>query len=519
MADRDIWNDPSWRRRRQLYVQYRQWFDGTKLDATLPIRDSDGQAARRYPLDINLTELGCTIHRDLARGIPDQDDALFVYTSTDRKMGAEKAEELDIIINEGVWIPSHGGPLQQEALLAMMIYGGTVLKLSWEPWEIFDLPYGMAVRLIKNPGNILPRWDWLNPWKLTECYVGYEISAEDAKAKYGINAEAPTALYMEHWTPFKYRIAVDDQVVSVKWEEDVIKLEGENPLGFVPIFYIPHERSVQELFGDSMVPRQRELVLEVNSRVADLADIVRKTLPGVWVGSDLGHSLNVKRVTSGGQLVAQIVDIGRTRPMQGGSAKPVVTPAPTPGLPEELVRFPNALLDFWMMLARISPAVFGLDDTSSGRITGPAIAQRMWTSIAHAITVRCNFADAKTTLDKAILRALVAKKSDLVKLGASVPDGLLPSLIARMNIRQLWHEMIPLDKEIKHREMIERLAGFGISPETYLKAMGIEDVEGERERIVEWMNEQAEVEEKYKPEPQPYGGQGAGNKAANKTKK
>jgi len=519
MADRDIWNDPNWMARRRLCAQYRQWFDGAKLGATSPTRDNEGRPVKRYPLDINLAELGCTIHRDLARGMPDQDDALFVYASTDRKVGAERAEELDAVINEGVWLPSHGGPLQQEALLAMMVYGGTVLKLSWEPWEIFDLPYGMAVRLIKNPSNIQPTWDWLNPWKLTECYVGYEISAADAKVKYGINTDAPTALYMEHWTPYDYQIAVDDKVVSVMWEEERIFLKGENPLGFVPIFYVPHERSVQELFGDSMVPRQRELVLEINSRVADLADIVRKSLPGIWVGSDLGHTLNVKRVTANGQLVAKIVDIGRTRPMQGGSAKPTVSSAPMPDLPEELSRFPNTLLNFWMMMSRISPAVFGLDDTSSGRITGPAIAQRMWTSIAHAITVRCNFADAKTQLDKAILRTLVVKKGDLAKLGASVPEGLLPSLIARMNIRQLWPEMIPLDKEVKHREMIERLAGFGISIESYLTAMGVEDVEGERERIMTWMDQQAETEEKYKPEPQAYGGPSAGNKTANKTKK
>ena len=214
--DRDIWESAEWQARRRKCAQYEQWFDGTKLDGTMPVRDREtGEKVRKFPLDINLVQLACEVHRDLVRGMPDQDDPLFVQSVVDRGQDAALAEQVENLINESVWRPSHGGPLQQEAILAMMIYGGTVLKVSWEPWDP-ELPYGAAIRLIKNPGHIMPRADWLNPWKLLECYVGYEISAADAKAKYGMEVPGPTALYMEHWTPSEYRIAVDGQVVSMK---------------------------------------------------------------------------------------------------------------------------------------------------------------------------------------------------------------------------------------------------------------------------------------------------------------
>jgi len=511
--DRDIWESTEWQSRRLKYQQYEQWFDGTKLDGTMPTRDREtGEKVRKFPLDINLVELACTVHRDLVRGMPDQDDPLFVQSVVDR--GTENAEALENLINEGVWRPSHGGPLQQEALLSMMIYGGTVLKVSWEPWEI-ELPYGTAIRLIKNPGHIMPRADWLNPWKLLECYVGYEISAEDAMAKYGIEVASPTALYMEHWTDSEYRITVNDRVVKMKIGDDAWTLAGENPLGFVPIFYIPHERTTKELWGDSLVEGQTELVEEVNARTADLADVVRKSLPGVLLGTDITRNPSMRKVTADGQVVLRIVDLGNSRAMQGGSVKPEAKEMPTPDLPEELSRFPKTLLDFWMMVSRISPAVFGLDDTSSGRITGPAIAQRMWTSIAHAVTARSNFADAKTSADKAALRLIVSKR-DSVEF--PVPE-ITPRQIMTTKIMQRWPEMIPLDQEVRHREMIERLGQFGISIEGYLKAMGIEDVEGERQRILDWMKEQMDTEAEAKAKAVPPGGVNAGNQTGNQAQK
>lgn len=508
MTDRDIWNDSGWMQRRQTYKRYKEWYEGVPLAATMEKRDkSSGEKIRRFPLNFNITKIACDVHRDIMRGIPDYDDPLAVRATVEREDSPDLAERLERVVNEKVWRPSHGGPLQQEAMLAMNIYGGTVFKLAWEPWEQ-DLPYRLAVRLIRNPGHINPTADWLNPWKLLECYIGYEISARDAEIKYGIKVpnSKRDALYMEHWTPTEYRIAIDDQVPVMKWNNRKFKLEGENPWGFVPIFYVPHERTTKELFGDSLIPCQEKLVKEINSRARDLADIVRATTPGLLFGRDIDRTLSVRRVKVDGLEVKKIIDLGRSRPTQSGGGSPDVFPSPTPDIPQALVEFPRTLLDFWMMIARISPAIFGLDDTRSGRITGPAIAQRMWTSIAYATTGRINFSDAKTSVDKSIAMLLVSKEAAgaFEELGIESPG--VTREMAQMNISQVYPPMIPLDREERHREMIDRLRESGVSIEAYLREMGVKDIDGERTRIVAWMEERARIEAVSKPQPQ--GGSG-----------
>ena len=504
MADRDIWNDADWMQRRQACKRHKEWYEGVPLAATMEKRDkSSGEKIRRFPLDFNITKIACDVHRDIMRGIPDYDDPLAVRAAVEREGNPDLAERLEYVINEKVWRPSHGGPLQQEAMLAMNVYGGTVFKLSWEPWEQ-DLPYRLAVRLIKSPGYINPTADWLNPWKLLECYVGYEISARDAKIKYGIKVSDPrrNALYMEHWTPTKYRIAINDQVPVMKWNSQKFKLEGENPWGFVPIFYVPHERTTKEIFGDSLIPCQEELVREINSRARDLADIIRATTPGLFFGRDIDRALTVRRIIVDGIEVKKVVDLGRSRPTQSGGGSPDIFASPTPDISQALIEFPQTLLNFWMMMARISPAIFGLDDTSSGRITGPAIAQRMWTSIAYATTGRINFSDAKTAVDRSVATLLASKEeSGAFKKLEIEPPGIT-SEMAQMNISQVYPPMIPLDREERHREMIDRLREGGVSIESYLREMGVKDINGERARIISWMEEMARIDAMSKPQPQ-----------------
>lgn len=504
MADRDIWNNADWMQRRQTYKRYQEWYEGVPLAATMQKRDkSSGEKIRRFPLDFNITKLACDVHRDIMRGIPDYDDPLAVRATVEREDNSDLAERLEHVINEKVWRPSHGGPLQQEAMLAMNIFGGTVFKLAWEPWEQ-DLPYRLAVRLIKSPGHIDPTVDWLNPWKMLECYIGYEISARDAEIKYGIKVDDSrrNALYMEHWTPTEYRIAINDQVPEMKWDGQKFRLEGKNPWGFVPIFYVPHERTTKEIFGDSLIPCQKELVKEINARARDLADIVRATTPGLLFGRDIDRTLSVRRVKVDGLEVMKIIDLGRSRPSQSGGGMPDVFSSPTPDIPQALVEFPRTLLDFWMMMTRISPAIFGLDDTKSGRITGPAIAQRMWTSIAYATTGRINFSDTKTAIDRSIATLLASKEESGAFEELKIKPPGITSEMAQMGIGQVYPPMIPLDREERHREMIDRLREGGASVELYLRKMGVKDIDGEKAHIIEWMEERARVAAMSKPQPQ-----------------
>ena len=497
----DIWESAEWIARRQECSRRSNWYEGLPLDRTNEKRDREtGDLVKQFPLRINLVRLSCDIHRDLARGIPNRGDPLIVRAAVERSGNiGETAEKLENIINDKLWRPSHGGPIQQEALLSMNIYDGAVFKLSWEPWDT-DLPYRLAVRLIKNPGFINPVWDPQNPWRMLECYYGFKISPEVAKLKYGVTARQDNlpVLYLEHWTRDDWRVTVDERVPTMEWGDNKWELQGDNPWSFVPFYYIPHERTTK-LFGDSQVDGQEALNKDINSKMAVLSDTVRASWPGLLWGHDLDRSLDVRRIVYEGKVVTLVADAGRTRNVQGAQP-PTLAAIPTPDIPPAIASFPQDLLNFWMMIERISPATFGMDDTSSGRITGPAVTNRMWTSMAHSTTECINFSEGKTILDGDALRILAERE----KSGAFEELGIEPPGIAleSMEIRQSWPPMIPADRSDKHDEYIERLREYGISPQEYLKEMGEDDVEGEMSRIEAWMRLEAEIEAASKPQPQ-----------------
>lgn len=500
MSDRDIWNDPDWTVRRQECRRRARWYEGLPLDKTNEKRNREtGELVKKFPLRINLVKLSCDVHRDLARGIPDRGDPLIVRAAVERSDGvAEQAELLETTLNDKLWRPSHGAAIQQEALLAMNIYDGVVLKLSWEPWDT-DLPYRLAVRLIKNPSFIKPVWDPQNPWRMLECYYGFEISPGVAKIKYGITPRQDdiSVLYMEHWTKKEWSISVDERTPTMKWDNHTWQLKGENPWGIVPFYYIPHERSTK-LFGDSQVDGQEELNKDVNSKLTVISDTVKASWPGLLWGHDLDRSLSVRKIVLDGQVIAYVVDTGRTRNVQGAQP-PSLDAIPTPDIPESIASFPQDLLNFWMMIERISPATFGMDDTQSGRITGPVVANRMWTSMAHSTTECINFSTGKTILDSDALRILVEREGSgtFTELGIESPGITVDASSAQ--ITQNWPPMIPADRGAKHSEFIERLQQHGISLEKYLSAMKEDDVAGEMVRIEAGMRLEAEIEALSRP--------------------
>lgn len=514
-SSRNIWESGNWASRRREHAQFAQWYEGKPLQETIKQRDREtGNKIRKFPLGINLVELACDLHRDIARGIPSQDMPLVVRAVVERTQAMrDQASLFEEIINNKVWRASHGGTMQPEILLDLNIHGGTVLKLSWEPWNR-DLPYRLAIRHVRNPGFIQPVWDYADPWRPLECYVGYEISPQVARLKYGVPIERDDrpVLYMEHWTRDSWEVTIEKS-----YGNDVVPvmktgpLKGENTWGFVPVYYIPHERTTK-LFGDSEVNGQPELTKEFNSRAANISDLVRATRPGMLWGHDLSGNLTIREIKMGGSgsIMGYVVDVGRTRNVQGAQA-PTLAAIPIPDIPDSIVGFPDALINFWMMIKRLSPSVFGLDDTSSGRITGPATIQRMWSSIAHALTERSYFSEGKSIIDMDILRILEerARAGAFETLDVNID---FPGVdLAEVLIKQIWPPMVPLDRSERHNEWIDKLREGGASIEMFLKEMGVEDIDTAREQILAWMKDRTEAEASAKPQ-LPFGSNdGTGN--------
>lgn len=495
--DQKLWNSDRWQRRRTQYRRYKQWYDGVPLNETMDMVDRrTGDKVLKFPLQINLPKLGCDIHRDFARGMPDADSPLIVQATVERNT-SERAEVIEDYIND-TWRVSYGAAIQQEGMLDMNIYGGAAYILKWTPWSP-HLPFRLAVRKIPSPAAIMPTWSQYDPWRMTECYIGFQISREEAMARYNVSVpdSVQDVLYLEYWNKHEWWVHVHGQTPTMKWGEYEWRLRGDNEFGFVPVYYIPHERTT-ELFGDSAVKGQEELTKDFNSRAANVSDIVRAARPGLLTGHDIqAGAVKVKSIEHNGTVLTHFINLGQTKPVPGAQP-PGMDSLPVPAVPDSLIGFPDTLLAWWMMIERVSPACFGLDDTQSGRITGPATAQRMWTSIAHSATERTNYTTGKGLIDQGIVGILKAKKDAYEDLGVPGPD-LDDVDPYALRIKQRWPPMIPLDKQQLHEELIDELREGGASIERYLQERGVEDIDGEKKRIMDWLDYLAENEAKSRP--------------------
>lgn len=498
---RDIWIEEEWQTRRQQCASYERWYDGKPLDKTEPRSDGDGRDVKTFPLRLNTVALACDVHKDYTRGGLGI-DPLFVKAVMVRKKDDDRADFLETLVNDLVWRASYGGVIMSEAILAMNIFGATVFKISFEPWDT-DLPTGFAVRSIKNPSLIKPTWDFLNPNRMLECYFGYEIDPNTARLKYGVEPKgSEPPLYMEHWTLDEWKITVDDRVPEMKGYGP---LEGDNIYGIIPFYYVAHERGVDP-WGRSQVKGAEELTLEINARTVGVSDMVRNLRSDTVWATDVRGEPIVRRVFDKGKQILKLINLGNTSGAVG-SKPPALHSMPAPDIPEYYARWPSILISLWEQFFRLSPVTFGQDDTKSGRITGPAVAQRAWTSTSHADTERLSMTTAKTQLDMDLIRIFAKPKvrEMMEKVDKKVQD--VQEDDSKYVVLQLWPQILPLDDIEDHKQRIDKLREAGMSPERFLEEDGVVDVAGEKQRIVEWQEEKAEIAAKANPNPM-FGAQG-----------
>ena len=79
MADRNIWNEETWAKKRSEARSLRQWYDGSPLEKKEQARvPESGKELEKFPLHLNIHALECDLHKDLARGMPANDDSPFI---------------------------------------------------------------------------------------------------------------------------------------------------------------------------------------------------------------------------------------------------------------------------------------------------------------------------------------------------------------------------------------------------------------------------------------------------------
>lgn len=485
-GDSAIYNSAEWANKREEYQAYWDIFSGSEWEETTGVPDPDtGRAILRYPLQINPAAKLCRVHRSVLFGMRDDTSSLPVKTLVSANSGGTREEQIQYqeFVN-AVWRHSQGIAMLEEAGLLLQIYGGHFFKVSWEFWN-HHLPYRIAVRSLKTPSWCLPIYDIYDPWHLLEAYIGYKIPAAVARAKYGITVDADQdeVLYLEHWTRETWKITVDGRVPAMKQGDITSPLEGDNPWGLVPIVYIPHERT-GGFYGESLVANIPGLARELNARSADTGDAVRETAHRMLVlrNARSHGAIKTRKILSNGRFVNEVIDIGDA-PVVTGARDPDLFAVENAGIPESVAGFPDTLWEEIRRQADVAAIAMGDEGSSSGRITGPVTAWRMFPSISHTMAERASFSTGLNMI--AEIAATIASERTVAgaykQIGIKAPP--LPADISQMGIRQVWCPPVPIESIQKVQALMLRLQARGISLHTCLEQLGEDNVDEEMERI------------------------------------
>jgi hypothetical protein len=334
---------------------------------------------------------------------------------------------------------------------------------------------------------------------LLEAYIGYYISKEAAFTRFGVKADEEQVLYLERWTPQEYWIHVDGKVPTYKRGEKILEYAGENPWGVVPIAYIPHDRAGKPM-GLSMVDGPQTLVgmtKELNSRLADEGDatqrVAQQLLTVKNLGSDALKMRPIKDVDGSTTHVA--IDLGTRKPLPN-AGDPEMNYVTAQGLPESAAQFSDDIWNNLMIQGDVASVALGMDDTASGRISGPVTAYRMLPTLTHTVTERAHFSTGLIQVGNIVLKMARQK----VESGAYGDWGLEEPQLPELKPTLLchWAPEIPIEAQQRVEFNNARLQAGGISLESYLQELGCQDPAREAERIWKDYERKMEIEERAK---------------------
>ncbi len=495
----DIFNSQDWSDLREDHARNYDWFDGTTIAREILGRDPEtGMALPKYPLALNPIAKVCRVMRNVLVGTHESYTGMpikmYYKPEEDSNASREMAQAASDLVNR-TWIASNGGALWQEAGLLSQIYGGHAFKVVWKPKQMW-LPYGIQVLSIKAPW-IFPVYDPGDPWTIQYCYIGYMISAEDALETYGIDPHTKSeVLYLEHWTPTYVKITVDGIVPEV----DGVRQEEEHGLGVVPIVYFPHHRD-GKWYGRSHVPPLIGLTREKNGRMADRGDAAVEYTHQTPIATDVNSVPKQIAIAWGddGKPIKYATGIGNTKPTAGAKPPSIEYPKLS-DIPESVVRYD---MDLWTEIAiqaDMAIEAIGIQDTTSGRITGPVTNYRMWPTTSHTQIERVDASTALKYIGRIIQRLALKHKAEIDKIDLDESFELLDSEV-------VWPPQMPMDAKERNEILTSRLQASGISLITYLTEQGEQDPAAEERRVWADMKRKAKIEAEAQaaasPQPDP----------------
>jgi hypothetical protein len=492
-SDERFYDRDDWRERRMRENNWYDWYSGKNLAEAEEneVDEVSGERIKSYPLRINPIAKTCRIHRNVLFGMPDNYNVPLVQFVVKPDGKAEANRNKAVAAQEFLrktLVASNASSLFDEAGLLTQVYGGHVFQVVWDEHDIL-LPYG--IRVVSYPSPFFyPVYDQRDCWNLREAYLGYYISGEEALKRYGIHPHGKDeVLYLEHWTPDEYVITVNGIVPEV---DGYGRLEGTHGYGRVPMVYVPHYRD-GEFFGHSQVDDLIALTVEKNSRSADRGDLVNDYAHPTLVGKNLTKAPEMVTVERDdhGRVIRKAISLGNESASPNAPKKELDYLKPPPA-PDAVLKYDDELWAEIRRQADVASVAMGDDDTSGGRITGPATAYRMWPTMSHTLTERIHFSTGLRHVADIIFRIASRKvaKNVMQRNGIKLPKDAEDYV--SLEVTTAWNPQIPLDVTERATMLNARLEAKGISLYDYLMQMGEQDIEAAMERI--WADREREAQ-------------------------
>lgn len=470
---RDLWME-----QRGKYRHYHRWFNGDILRVKKQVAKG---VVYKFPLRVNfIKDFAFKRAKMLFGEVPENSDQPLVRTVTRPRnplRGGKPSQDdkkfatfLQNVVNE-VWLQSGGRSLQMQNGVLSQYLGGCVFRLVWdETSEYLNIP--LQVEVIR-PDFFFPIPNGRDPYDLLECWVAWQIPAEQAKTQFGVDAAPGTSVtYGEHWTKGigetkgRYQVYVGEEKVKDEYGEP---FDLEHDFGFIPFVYIPNKRA-SGYFGQSIVDDMEGVCLEYNARLADR---------GTAAQNSAFRKRYVWNMGQGAPTQVQLSE-GTTATFLGNETPNAKN---TPGIQFEdppkdanLESITDDLFSQALKSGALPPVAYGVDEGSQR--SGQTLLIRFWPLTADVSIQRHFWTDGLNRFAWMICKMLAVKQFKIE--GESIPE----DFGVRVNFNQEWKSFLPPDREQKTNEYVQRRAQDGMSTETFIKGFGdINDVEEEIERI------------------------------------
>jgi len=412
-----------------IYERLRWYFDGDVFKETVPQEaGSHEEAPLLFPVALNLVKMLCISQADSTFGEWEEQPVQFGVRRDQQSTAADEAAiDLAAMIMDNSNAPS----MLWELDLDRQVYGGGVLQIT----PALNMPG--HVRWSRFPvDGFFPIWDPDDPDELLEVYTVMVMSPEQARAKYGYQANREIVQRVTRWTRSAYDSYLDGNQIS--------SYSGVNPWGVIPFVYIPRLRTTRWM-GDSLAEDVISTQDEINMRIADISEAVNYNTHPVRWGYNLPRNFDSDNYPIGPN---SFWNLGRTL---GNNPEPKVgmLEAQNP-LPQGTFDHLNFLYDWSRTSVFAPPIAFG-EDNGGGQRSGDTLEIRMWPLLKATRRSRSYLAAG---IQRAMrISALILQQKKLSDVSSRALDSILTRRIGPRFAR-----ILPRDQQKAVDEVVKLLS-------------------------------------------------------------